>query len=35
MTNIKDFDISKIMENELKTEDDIKEWLSMNLEMYL
>ena len=35
MTSIKDFDISKIMENELKTEEDIKEWLSINLEMYL
>lgn len=35
MTSIKDFDISKIMENELKTEEDIKEWLSINLEIYL
>lgn len=35
MTSIKDFDVSKIMENELKTEEDIKEWLSINLEMYL
>lgn len=29
------FNISEIIEQELKTEDDIKEWLSMNLEAYL
>ena len=35
MKNIKDFAISEIIENELKTEEDIKEWLSLNLEAYL
>lgn len=35
MKNRKDFDISEIIENELKTEEDIKEWLSLNLEAYL
>lgn len=35
MKNTKDFNISEIIENELKTEDDIKEWLSLNLEAYL
>ena len=32
MKNTKDFNISEIIENELKTEDSIKEWLSLNLE---
>ena len=35
MNNIKDFDLSELIENELKTEEDIKEWLSLNLEEYL
>ena len=35
MKNIKDFDLSGMIENELKTEEDIKEWLSLNLEEYL
>lgn len=35
MKNINNFDISEIIENELKTEEDIKEWLSLNLEAYL
>lgn len=35
MKNINNFNISEIIEQELKTEDDIKEWLSMNLEAYL
>lgn len=35
MKNINDFDISEIIEAELKTEEDIKEWLSLNLEAYL
>ena len=35
MKNTKDFNISEIIENELKTEDNIKEWLSLNLEAYL
>ena len=35
MKNTKDFDLSKIIESELKTEDDIKEWLSLNLDEYL
>ena len=35
MKNIKDFDLSGMVENELKTEEDIKEWLSLNLEEYL
>ena len=35
MKNIKDFDLSEMIENELKTEEDIKEWLSLNLEEYL
>ena len=35
MKNTKDFNISEIIENELKTEDSIKEWLSLNLEAYL
>ena len=34
MKNIKDFDLSGMIENELKTEEDIKEWLSLNLEEY-
>lgn len=35
MKNINDFDISEIIEGELQTEEDIKEWLSLNLEAYL
>lgn len=35
MKNINNFDISEIIEDELKTEEDIKEWLSLNLEAYL
>ncbi len=35
MKNIKDFCLTEIIEQELKTEDDIKEWLSLNLEAYL
>lgn len=35
MTNSKDFNISEIIEQELQTEEDIKEWLSLNLEAYL
>ncbi len=35
MKNIKDFNLSEQIEQELKTEDDIKEWLSLNLEAYL
>lgn len=35
MKNTKDFDLSKIIESELKTEEDIKEWLSLNLDEYL
>lgn len=35
MKNVKEFDLSEMIENELKTEDDIKEWLSLNLEEYL
>ncbi len=35
MKNIKDFNLPEIIEQELKTEDDIKEWLSLNLEAYL
>ena len=35
MKNIKDFDLSGMIENELKTEEGIKEWLSLNLEEYL
>lgn len=35
MKNINNFDISVIIEDELKTEEDIKEWLSLNLEAYL
>ena len=34
MKNTKDFDLSKIIESELKTEEDIKEWLSLNLDEY-
>ncbi len=35
MKNINNFDISEIIEDEIKTEEDIKEWLSLNLEAYL
>ena len=35
MKNTKKFDLSEIIENELKTDEDIKEWLSLNLEEYL
>ncbi len=35
MKNITDFNLSDIISEELKTEDDIKEWLSLNLEAYL
>lgn len=35
MKNIKGFDLSGMITNELKTEDDIKEWLPLNLEEYL
>ena len=35
MKNTKDFDLSKIIESELKTEEDIKEWLSLKLDEYL
>ena len=35
MTNTKEFNISQMIEQELKSEDDIKEWLSLNLEAYL
>lgn len=35
MNNTKDFELSKLIDNELKTEEDIKEWLSLNLAEYL
>lgn len=35
MTNTKEFNISQMIEQELKSEDDIKEWLSLSLEAYL
>ncbi len=35
MNNTKDFELSKLVDNELKTEEDIKEWLSLNLAEYL
>lgn len=35
MKNTNNFNISEIIEQELKTEEDIKEWLSLNLEAYL
>ena len=35
MKNIKDFDLSGMIADELKTEEDIKEWLSLNLDEYL
>ena len=35
MKNTKNFNLSKLIEQELKTEEDIKEWLSLNLEQYL
>lgn len=35
MNNTKAFELSKLIDNELKTEEDIKEWLSLNLAEYL
>lgn len=35
MKNINNFDLETLVDNELKTEEDIKEWLSLNLEEYL
>lgn len=35
MKNKKDFNISEIIINDLKTDEDMKEWLSLNLEAYL
>lgn len=35
MNNTKVFELSKLIDNELKTEEDIKEWLSLNLAEYL
>ncbi len=35
MKNINNFDLETLVVNELKTEEDIKEWLSLNLEEYL
>lgn len=35
MNNTKSFELSKLIDNELKTEEDIKEWLSLNLAEYL
>lgn len=35
MNNTKAFELSKLIDNELKTEEDIKEWLSLNLTEYL
>lgn len=35
MKNTKDFNVSEFIIEDLKTEDDIKEWLSLNLEAYL
>lgn len=35
MNNTKAFELSKLIYNELKTEEDIKEWLSLNLAEYL
>jgi len=35
MKNIKDFNISETIQQELTTEEDIKKWLSLNLEAYL
>lgn len=35
MKNTKDFNVSEFIIEDLKTEDDIKEWLSLNLETYL
>ena len=35
MKNIKNFDLQEIISNELQTEEDIKEWLSLNLDEYL
>lgn len=35
MNNTKAFELSKLIDKELKTEEDIKEWLSLNLAEYL
>lgn len=35
MKNINNFNLEELIDNELKTEEDIKEWLSLNLEEYL
>ena len=35
MNNTKAFELSKLIDNELKTEEEIKEWLSLNLAEYL
>lgn len=35
MNNTKAFELSKLIDNELNTEEDIKEWLSLNLAEYL
>ena len=35
MNNTKAFELSKLIDNELKAEEDIKEWLSLNLAEYL
>ncbi len=35
MNNIKDLDLSKMIDDELQTDDDIKEWLSLSLDEYV
>ena len=35
MATTNKFNISELIQQELKTEEDIKEWLSLNLEAYL
>lgn len=35
MATTNKFNISELIQEELKTEEDIKEWLSLNLEAYL
>lgn len=35
MKNVNNFNLDELIEKELSTEDDIKEWLSLNLEEYL
>ncbi len=35
MKNVNNFNLDELIEKELNTEDDIKEWLSLNLEEYL